>query len=73
MLRVRGLSMDDAHHLPARGSVEEEIFNLLDIVELVMGKTFGLQYRLDLATRPDKSWAPTAMWEIAEKALEGAF
>ncbi len=72
MLRVRGLSMDDAHIFLREDQIEEEIFNLLDIVELVMGKTFGLQYRLDLATRPDKKLGTDAMWEIAEKALEGA-
>src|SRR3989441_856302 len=72
MLRVRGLSMDDAHIFLREDQIEEEIFNLLDIVELVMGKTFGLQYRLDLATRPDKKLGTDAMWDVAEKALEGA-
>src|SRR5881394_2521096 len=72
MLRVRGLSMDDAHIFLREDQIEEEIFNLLDIVELVMGKTFGLQYRLDLATRPDKKLGDDRMWEVAEKALESA-
>ena len=72
MLRVRGLSMDDAHIFLREDQIEEEIFNMLDIVELVMGKTFGLQYRLDLATRPDKKLGTDAMWEVAEKALESA-
>src|SRR2546430_8252611 len=72
MLRVRGLSMDDAHIFLREDQIEEEIFNLLDIVELVMGKTFGLQYRLDLATRPDKKLGDDRMWEVAETALESA-
>src|SRR6266850_2447720 len=72
MLRVRGLSMDDAHIFLREDQIEEEIFNMLDIVELVMGKTFGLQYRLDLATRPEKKLGTDAMWEVAEKALESA-
>src|SRR6266481_6164843 len=72
MLRVRGLTMDDAHIFLREDQIEEEIFSLLDIVELVMGKTFGLQYRLDLATRPDKKLGTDGMWEIAEKALESA-
>src|SRR2546426_4330946 len=72
MLRVRGLSMDDAHIFLREDQIEEEIFNLLDIVELVMGKTFGLQYRLDLATRPDKKLGDDRMWDVAEKALESA-
>src|SRR5213596_902595 len=72
MLRVRGLSMDDAHIFLREDQIEQEIFELLDIVELVMGKTFGLQYRLDLATRPAKKLGDDRMWEVAEKALESA-
>ena len=72
MLRVRGLTMDDGHIFLRPDQIEEEIFELLDIVELVMGKTFGLDYRLDLATRPDKKLGEDAMWEQAERALEQA-
>ena len=72
MLRVRGLSMDDAHIFLTEDQIEQEIFNLLDIVELVLGKTFGLTYRLDLATRPEKKLGSDAMWDLAEKGLEQA-
>src|SRR6266545_5792701 len=68
MLRVRGLTMDDAHIFLR----EDQIFQLLDIVELVLGKTFGLSYRLDLATRPDKKLGTDATWDQAERALEQA-
>src|SRR5436309_2733402 len=53
-------------------SIQEEIFQLLDMVELVLGKTFGLSYRLDLATRPDKKLGTDATWDQAERALEQA-
>ncbi|HTR20887.1 MAG TPA: threonine--tRNA ligase [Gemmatimonadales bacterium] len=72
MLRVRGLSMDDAHIFLREDQIEDEIFKLLDIVELVLGKTFGLTYRLDLATRPAKKLGADAMWDVAERGLEGA-
>ncbi|HYR31348.1 MAG TPA: threonine--tRNA ligase [Gemmatimonadales bacterium] len=72
MLRVRGLSMDDAHIFLREDQIEQEIFNLLDIVELVLGKTFGLAYRLDLATRPAKKLGDDRVWELAERALEQA-
>src|SRR5256884_804632 len=72
MLRVRGLSMDDAHIFLREDQIEQEIFQLLDIVELVLGKTFGLSYRLDLATRPDKKLGTDATWDQAERALEQA-
>ncbi|MGH7751754.1 MAG: threonine--tRNA ligase [Gemmatimonadales bacterium] len=72
MLRVRGLTMDDAHLFLTPEQIEEEIFQLLDIVELVLGKTFGLAYRLDLATRPAKKLGSDAQWDQAERALEEA-
>ena len=72
MLRVRGLSMDDAHIFLREDQIEQEIFQLLDIVELVLGKTFGLSYQLDLATRPDKKLGTDATWDQAEHALEQA-
>jgi len=72
MLRVRGLTMDDGHLFLRPDQIEDEIFELLDIVDLVMGRTFGLDYRLDLATRPDKKLGDDAMWTQAEAALEGA-
>ena len=72
MLRVRGLTMDDAHIFLREDQIEQEIFQLLDIVELVLGKTFGLSYRLDLATRPEKKLGTDATWDQAERALEQA-
>jgi len=72
MLRVRGLSMDDAHVFLREDQIEEEIFALLDIVDLVLGKTFGLAYRLDLATRPLKKLGDDAVWDVAERGLEQA-
>jgi len=72
MLRVRGLSMDDAHIFLREDQITDEIFALLDIVDLVLGKTFGLSYRLDLATRPLKKLGDDAMWDVAERGLEEA-
>lgn len=72
MLRVRGLSMDDAHIFLREDQITDEIFALLDIVDLVLGKTFGLAYRLDLATRPLKKLGDDAMWDVAERGLEEA-
>ncbi|HEX4601892.1 MAG TPA: threonine--tRNA ligase, partial [Gemmatimonadales bacterium] len=72
MLRVRGLTMDDAHIFLRPDQIEDEIFRLLDIVEFVLGKTFGLSYRLDLATRPAKKLGADEVWDQAERALEQA-
>lgn len=72
MLRVRGLTMDDGHLFLREDQIEDEVFGCLDLVELVLGKTFGLQYRYDFATRPEKKLGSDAVWDLAEKALEGA-
>jgi threonyl-tRNA synthetase len=69
---VRGLSMDDAHIFLREDQITDEIFALLDIVDLVLGKTFGLAYRLDLATRPLKKLGDDRMWDVAERGLEEA-
>src|SRR3989475_5762390 len=67
MLRVRGLTMDDAHIFLREDQIEQEIFHLLDIVELVLAKTFGLSYRLDLAARPEKKLGTDRTWEGGER------
>src|SRR5213083_2963739 len=72
MLRVRGLTMDDAHIFLREDQIEQEIFDLLNLVALVLGKTFGLASRLDLATRPAKKLGTDETWDLAERALEQA-
>lgn len=72
MLRVRGLSMDDAHIFCREDQVENEIFDMLDLVDFVVYQTFGLEYRLDLSTRPAKKIGTDESWDVAERALEGA-
>ncbi len=72
MLRVRGLTMDDAHLFMRPDQVEEEIFALLDLTDFVLRQTFGVEYRLDLATRPPQKLGSDAAWDEAEAALKGA-
>jgi threonyl-tRNA synthetase len=72
LLRVRGLTMDDAHIFSREDQIEDEIFNMLDLTDFILSKVFGLQYRMDLATRPEKKMGSDAQWETAEKALARA-
>jgi threonyl-tRNA synthetase len=72
MLRVRGLTMDDGHVFLRPDQVEDEILRALGMVDEVLGKTFGLAYRLDLATRPGKKLGSDDLWTEAERALESA-
>jgi threonyl-tRNA synthetase len=72
MLRVRGLTMDDAHIFCREDQIEQEIFEMLDLTDFVLRQTFGLEYRLDLATRPEKKLGTDEVWEVAESALRRA-
>jgi threonyl-tRNA synthetase len=71
MLRVRGLTMDDAHIFCRPDQVEDEIYALLDLADYIYG-TFGLQYRLDFSTRPQKRIGSDEVWDEAENALRNA-
>ncbi|MGD8866421.1 MAG: threonine--tRNA ligase [Gemmatimonadales bacterium] len=71
MLRVRGLTMDDAHIFCRPDQIEEEIYSLLDLVDAIYG-TFGLRYRLDFSTRPQKRIGSDQVWDDAETALRSA-
>jgi threonyl-tRNA synthetase len=71
MLRVRGLTMDDAHVFCTVDQIEAEVAGMLDLVDHVM-RTFGLEYRLDLSTRPEKRIGREELWDRAEAALRAA-
>jgi threonyl-tRNA synthetase len=71
MLRVRGLTMDDAHIFCRPDQVEDEIYGMLDLVAYIYG-TFGLVYRLDFSTRPAKRIGSDEVWDEAENALRAA-
>jgi len=68
LLRVRMLTMDDGHIYCRPDQVEDEIFTALDLVDEVMN-TLGLEYRLDLATRPEKRIGEDEVWDHAEASL----
>ncbi|MBI4542509.1 MAG: threonine--tRNA ligase [Gemmatimonadetes bacterium] len=72
MLRVRGLTMDDAHIFLRPDQIEQEIYELLDLTDFVLRRTFGVEYRLDLATRPPQKLGGDEAWDAAEQALTAA-
>ena len=72
LLRVRMLTMDDAHIFVTEDQIEDEIFDLMDLTDFVLNRTFGFEYRIDLSTRPDRKIGDDAMWDRAEGALERA-
>ncbi|HET7037663.1 MAG TPA: threonine--tRNA ligase [Thermomicrobiaceae bacterium] len=71
MLRVRGFTQDDAHIFCRPDQVQEEIVGVLDLA-LEFARVFGYEYKVFLATRPEKSVGSEENWERATEALAAA-
>ncbi|HET7039173.1 MAG TPA: aminoacyl--tRNA ligase-related protein, partial [Gemmatimonadales bacterium] len=72
MLRVRGLTMDDAHIFCTLEQAEDEIFLCLDQVDRIVRRTFGLELDFEVSTRPAEKLGDAAAWDTAERILMGA-
>lgn len=71
LLRVRQITMDDAHIYATEEQVQDEISKILKtMVEFYT--SFGLEYDFRLATRPEEFAGTEENWTRAEKALEQA-
>jgi threonyl-tRNA synthetase len=72
LLRVRGMTQDDAHIFCAREQLEDELASLLAFV-LRLLRRFGLtDYEAELSTRPEKYIGSLEEWDRATEALRGA-
>jgi len=72
LFRARMFTQDDAHIFCAPEDMEEEIFNLIDIIQEVYS-TFGFdRYVLELSTRPHTYIGSDEIWDASEKALQEA-
>ena len=72
MLRVRGLTQDDAHLFVAPEQVEEEFRQTLDLVKFVLASVGLDDYRIQLSLRDpasDKYAGEPEMWSKAEATL----
>ena len=72
LLRVRGLSMDDAHIFCTMDQVEDEIFLCLDQVDRLVRATFGFELDFEVSTRPEERLGGDEVWDRAEAMLEQA-
>jgi threonyl-tRNA synthetase len=72
LLRVRGLSMDDAHIFCTMDQVEDEIFLCLDQVDRLVRQTFGFELDFEVSTRPPERLGDDAIWDQAEAMLKRA-
>ena len=71
LLRVRQLTMDDAHIYCRPDQVQDEITDVLEFQKAIY-RVFGLEPRYYLSTRPEKAIGDPALWDIAEADLRAA-
>ena len=72
LMRVRSFHQDDAHIFMEPTQVEDEILNVLNLTEEIYS-AFGLDYHLELSTRPEKETIGSdEQWEHATSALKAA-
>jgi len=69
LLRVRQITMDDAHIFARESQIFDEVSNVLDMM-INFYKNFGFEYEFRFATRPDQRAGTDKMWDKAEKDLE---
>ncbi len=71
LTRVRGFTQDDAHVFCTPDQLEDEIIKLIDFSLMVL-ETFGFEYELFLATKPEKYIGSDEDWELATENLKRA-
>lgn len=72
LFRVRGFHQDDAHIFMKPTDIKNEIVNILNLMHEIYS-TFGLTYKLELSTKPDKNTIGSDEdWEIATAGLKDA-
>ncbi len=71
LFRVRGFHQDDAHLFMRPADIKAEILAVLGLIEEIYS-TFGLEYRLELSTRPKESIGTDEDWNVATSGLKDA-
>jgi len=76
LLRVRGLTQDDAHIFCTTEQIDEEILRILGLAEHILWKFGFHKYNVYLSTRdpkqPEKYMGSEENWKLAQKALAQA-
>jgi threonyl-tRNA synthetase len=73
LFRVRCFHQDDAHIFMTQDQIKQEIIGVMKLVDIIY-KTFGLTYRVELSTRPEKgkTIGSDSDWEVATAGLKEA-
>lgn len=68
LFRVRCFHQDDAHIFMQPNDIADEIHKVLSLA-ISMYKLFGLDYHLELSTRPKQSIGTDKQWQLATEGL----
>lgn len=72
LFRVRTFTQDDAHIFLTPDQIESEVKEVLDLIDEMYG-VFGLDYSIELSTRPESDYIGTVdIWDASEQALANA-
>lgn len=72
LFRVRGFTQDDGHVFCLPSQLQNEIVQVLDLIERILGKFGFTKYEVMLSTRPQESVGTDEIWTKATEALRGA-
>ena len=68
LFRVRCFTQDDAHIFMLPSQMKQEIAGVMDLIDKAY-KSFGLEYHVELSTRPEDSMGSDEIWELATQTL----
>ena len=68
LFRVRCFTQDDAHIFMLPSQMKQEISGVMDLIDKAY-KIFGLDYHVELSTRPEDSMGSDEIWNLATKTL----
>lgn len=71
LFRVRCFTQDDAHIFMTQDQMKEEVIKCMAMYKKMYG-VFGLEYHVELSTRPENSMGNDELWEISTNALREA-
>ena len=69
MLRVRGMTQDDAHIFCRPDQIEDEVNGVLDLTFHLLGMFGFSDFSVALSTRPEKAVGSEEEWEVATNSL----
>ncbi len=71
LFRVRAFHQDDAHIFMTPDQIGQEVLGVLELSQRFYNR-FGLDFHLELSTRPEKSIGSDEQWEMATNGLKKA-